>query len=130
MVVSVDQVEVVWEEEVRLETVEGAVVSIKAEPLLEYAELLETASVANALKYQVPSAKATECVYELVVEVAVLEAQPVKAESVHHCTEYGVVPCKPAPVSVEAVKLQVGVLSAVGVMVEGVPGTEGAVVST
>ena len=62
MVVSVLQVEVAWKEEVRLETVEGAVVSIKAEPLLEYAELLETASVANALKYQVPSANDVECV--------------------------------------------------------------------
>ena len=59
-----------------------------------------------------------------------LEAQPVNPESVHHCTEYGVVACRPDPPSVLAVQDQVGVLSEVGVVVEGVPGTDGAVVST
>ena len=39
-------------------------------------------------------------------------------------------PCKPAPESVEAVQVQTGVLSDVGEVAEGVPGVEGAVVST
>ena len=86
--------------------------------------------MARTLKYQVLSARATEWVYELVLTVAVLAAQPVNPESVHHCTEYGVVACRPEPPSVEAVQDQVGVLSLVGVVAEGVPGTVGAVVST
>lgn len=68
--------------------------------------------------------------YELVVEVAVLAAQPVKPELVHHCTVYGVVACRPELASVDAVQVQVGVVSEVGMVVEGVPGAVGAVVST
>mgnify|MGYP001572091063 FL=1 len=82
-----------------------------------------------ALKYQVPSASATEWVKELVVAVPVLALQPVKLESVHHWTEYGVAACNPDEASVEAIQVQVGVLSEVGVVVEGVPGTVGVVVS-
>ena len=105
-------------------------VSICADPLEEYADSWLNTSIAFALKYQVPSASSAECVYELVVEVAVFAAQPVKSEAVHHCTEYGVVACKPEPASVDAVHDQVGVVSEVGVVVEGVPGVAGTVVST
>ena len=52
----------------------------------------------------------------------------VKPESEHHCTEYGVA-AKLEPESVEAVHAHVGVLSLVGVVVEGIPGTDGAAVS-
>ena len=60
MVLSVDHVEVVCEEEARLETVEGLVVSINTDPLEEVPDWLPTASSAFARKYQVPSAKDEE----------------------------------------------------------------------
>jgi len=60
----------------------------------------------------------------------VLAAHPVKSEAVHHCTVYGVVACRPEPASVDAVQVQAGVVSLVGVVVEGVPGVAGTVVST
>ena len=66
---------------------------------------------------------------EFTVEVLVFEAQPVKLEFVHHCTEYGV-ELRPDPESEDALQLQVGVVSLVGDVVDGVPGVSGAVVST
>ena len=81
-----------------------------------------------ALKCHVPSVSAEEWVKLLVAEVEV-EQFAVKPESEHHCVVYGVA-ANPEPESVEAVNVQVGVVSLVGVVVEGVPGTDGAVVST
>ena len=65
----------------------------------------------------------------MVAEVSVLAPQPLKPESWHHSTVYGVA-ASPESESVEAVHVQVGVLSELGSVVEGVPGVEGAVVST
>ena len=84
-------------------------------------------SVASALKYHVPSASEVGWVKLLVAEVEV-EQLVVNPESEHHCTLYGVA-ANPEPASVEAVHVQVGVLSFVGVVVDGVPGTVGAKVS-
>ena len=64
----------------------------------------------------------------MVADVAVLAPHPVKPESVHHSIVYGVA-ANPAPESVDAVHVQAGVESAVGVVVDGVPGVVGAVVS-
>ena len=62
------------------------------------------------------------------VEVEVL-TPGANVESVDHWTVYAG-EAKPDPVSVEALQLQVGVVSRVGEVVVGVPGLEGLVVST
>jgi hypothetical protein len=60
---------------------------------------------------------------------AVADETPLeKSLACDHCTVYGVA-ARPEPPSVEAVQVQVGVVSVVGVVVLGVPGTLGVVSS-
>ena len=61
--------------------------------------------------------------------MSVFDSQPVKEELSHHWTVYGV-DARPEPESVEAVQVNVGVVSVSSEEVVGVPGTVGAVVST
>ncbi len=103
--------------------------SMAMEPLEEKVDSLSTASFALTLKYQVPSAKAVVCVKEAVVAVELLTPDA-NEELVDHSNIYGSVLCKPAPESVEAVHVHVGVVSVDPELVDGVPGVEGAVVST
>ena len=69
-----------------------------------------------------------ECVNELVVEV-LLDTPDAKLDDCDQSTAYGVV-ASPLVASVLAVHVQVGVVSAVGLVVDGVPGVVGAVTST
>jgi len=108
--------------------VEGAVVSTTTVPLLEYDDVLPKLSLALTRKYQVPWVSADECVKLAVADVDDETPLP-KSEACDHSTVYGVL-SSPAPPSVEAVHVQLGVVSAVGVVVPGVPGVDGAVVST
>jgi hypothetical protein len=108
----------------------GAVVSISTVPFEVYALAVPRASVALTRKYQVPSARPTECVYEFVFVVSVFASQPVNPELPHHMTVYAGL-ARPEPASVDAVHVQTGLLLFVGLLaVIGVPGSEGAVTST
>ena len=104
-------------------------VSIAREPLLEKADSLSVASFAFTLKYHVPSAREGVCVNEAVVAGELLTPE-INDESVDHSNIYDSVLCKPAPESVEAVHVHVGVVSDVGEVAEGVPGVVGDVAST
>ena len=67
------------------------------------------------------------CVNEAEVDVA--ELAPPKLGSVSHRIVYVSEAWSPDPPSVDAVHVQSGVVSVVGVVAEGVPGVEGTVVS-
>src|SRR5262245_8515807 len=107
----------------------GATVSTRTLPFEEYEEKLSSASFAFTLKYQVASDKVDECVNEFVL-AAEVDTPELKPESCDHSTVYVSLLAKPEPESVEAVQVQVGVVSLVGVVVDGVPGVVGPVVST
>jgi hypothetical protein len=113
---------------VGLPGVPGAVVSTTAEPELENVEAFPTVSVAFTRKNHVPSVS-KEFAYEVEFIVAVFPEHPVYEEFPHHWTVYAGL-TSPVPESDEAVQDHVGELLFVGVVVVGVPGTDGAVAST
>jgi len=106
----------------------GPNISITTVPLDDQADSFPSVSAALTLMYQVPSLRLLLWVNELVALV-LLPVTLLKSLLSSHCTVYGV-PAKPLPPSVLAVHVQDGVRSVVGVVVDGVPGVEGAVASS
>ena len=105
----------------------GAPVLICTDPLDEFDDSFPAASVVFTLKYHVPSVSGVVWVKLFVVEV-LLDTPEAKLDDCDHCTVYGVA-ASPLVASVLAVHVHVGVVSAVGEVVDGVPGVEGAVTS-
>lgn len=104
----------------------GGVASTTTVPPADQLETLPAVSTALALIYQVPSVRPVGFV-KLVVALVPALTPVLKPLSCDHCKLYGV--AAKASLSVLAVHVQVGVLSADGVVVLGTPGVVGVVVS-